>query len=1058
MSVSDPFKASAKPSSAPLWIGGIVGALFGELLIGHGNDAFGLVAGAVLGTLVGVAIRVSRAADRAFDRDSRLEQLESRVAGLAREIEKLKGATQPAPIVPPTPAPASLPPAPIEIEIPPLDRPAPKPAAGAQPAPLQRPLQAAMQSTAQPTAQPGAGAGAALQWSAAVRDWLLGGNTVARVGLLILFVGVAFLLRYVAERTRIPIEVRLVGVAVGALLFLAIGWRLRTGRPGFAMTMQGGAIAILYMTAFASLRVYGVLPAAAAFVFMALLAILSGLLAILQDGRALAGLGALGGFAAPLLISTGSGRVEVLFAFYLLLDLGVLGVAWFRAWRELNWIAFVFTFTVSGLWSVQRYVPADFAMAQSFLAAFWILFVSVAMLHALRQPSTRRGRFDTTLVFALPLVVLGIQSRFTHGLPLAFASLIASAVYLSASMVLLHRGEAALKLLVEANFGLGVAFLTLAVPLAASAQWTAAAWALEGVATAWVGLRQQRALPLLAGMALQGLAALALAQAIVDHQVSLAPQWSGVTLNLAVLAAAALAIASLLQSRSAADWVAPGHLSRAWLAWMMRLIGWLWAGVLLWQPLEYSTYIYAWSLLALALAVADRSADSGEADLTAEWVASVGWIVASMVAAFAMAPAHLEHPAAAILARLMVAAVALAASLLSLGRDWRRRTAAGLLLSLAVFGWLFAVLAEAVVRGEPALAVAQLALVLAAFSALALGWLSARLHWAWPQRLAWSFHAGHLVFATYVISQAILSSEPPSDLYGGAAWVVAWLVYYARFFQASRSNVELPQVAVAGLHVAGLWTLPAMVAAECTARLIGVVGSGWVHASWGALAAAALWFAAMRPPRWPASTAPAAYSGVGATGLAFFGAWWLLVAGIGTDGDPSPLPALALLNPMDVASLLVLVALIHWRQAGRSRVLADAVLLGSAFLVANLLLLRTLHFTANVAWSIEQWSRSLLVQASLSILWTVLAMIVMVVAHRRAWRPMWLVGAALLGAVIVKMLAIDLSGRGTVERIVSFVAVGLLIILIGYLSPVPPVRAAAPASPRTGRPEVESNP
>jgi uncharacterized membrane protein len=39
------------------------------------------------------------------------------------------------------------------------------------------------------------------------------------------------------------------------------------------------------------------------------------------------------------------------------------------------------------------------------------------------------------------------------------------------------------------------------------------------------------------------------------------------------------------------------------------------------------------------------------------------------------------------------------------------------------------------------------------------------------------------------------------------------------------------------------------------------------------------------------------------------------------------------------------------------------------------------------------------------------------------------------------MIAIDLSGRGTVERIVSFVAVGLLIMLIGYLTPVPPVRA-----------------
>ncbi|HEX4597650.1 MAG TPA: DUF2339 domain-containing protein, partial [Burkholderiaceae bacterium] len=623
-------------------------------------------------------------------------------------------------------------------------------------------------------------------------------------------------------------------------------------------------------------------------------------------------------------------------------------------------------------------------------------------------------------------------------------------VYLTASVVLLRRREAALKLLVEANFGLGVAFLTLAVPLAASAQWTAAAWALEGVATAWVGLRQQRALPLLAGVALQALAALALAQAVMQGHASLAPEWSGVTLNLAVLAAAALAVARLCRSGLASGWSASVNLPLPWLAWLMHLIGWGWVGALVWQPFEYPYYVYAWGLLALGLAAVDRRSAAGEAatGLSAEWVASMGWIVAAMVAAFAAAPPHLEHHTTEIMARLSVAAVALTASLLSLGRDARRRTAAGVLLSLAVFGWLFAVLAEAVVREEPPLVVAQLALVLAAFSALGLGWLAARLQWSWSQRLAWSFHAAHLVFATYAIWQAIESNQAPSHLYGASAWIIAWLAYYARFWQASRSSAELPPSALAGLHVAGLWTLPAMVAAECSAQLGGVVGSGWIHASWGALAAAALWFAALQPPRWPARAAPAAYSGVGATGLVVFAAWWLLVAGIGSNGDPSPLPALPLLNPMDLASLLVLAALLQWRQLGRSRALADAVVCGTIFLIANLLLLRTLHFTAAVDWSIQQWSRSLLVQASLSILWTLFAMVAMVVAHRLALRPLWIAGASLLGVVIVKMIGVDLSGRGTVERIVSFLAVGLLIIVIGYLSPVPPVRATASASGR----------
>ncbi|HVE88068.1 MAG TPA: DUF2339 domain-containing protein, partial [Burkholderiaceae bacterium] len=65
---------------------------------------------------------------------------------------------------------------------------------------------------------------------------------------------------------------------------------------------------------------------------------------------------------------------------------------------------------------------------------------------------------------------------------------------------------------------------------------------------------------------------------------------------------------------------------------------------------------------------------------------------------------------------------------------------------------------------------------------------------------------------------------------------------------------------------------------------------------------------------------------------------------------------------------------------------------------------------------------------------------------RRTMRAWWVVGAALLAAVVVKLFFVDLSGQGTVYRIVSFVGVGVLILLIGYLAPVPP---SAPQSARS---------
>jgi len=60
------------------------------------------------------------------------------------------------------------------------------------------------------------------------------------------------------------------------------------------------------------------------------------------------------------------------------------------------------------------------------------------------------------------------------------------------------------------------------------------------------------------------------------------------------------------------------------------------------------------------------------------------------------------------------------------------------------------------------------------------------------------------------------------------------------------------------------------------------------------------------------------------------------------------------------------------------------------------------------------------------------------------------VGAGLLGVVVVKLLLIDLSNAGGAERIIAFIAVGVLMLVVGYFAPLPPKsppKAAAPAEP-----------
>ena len=163
--------------------------------------------------------------------------------------------------------------------------------------------------------------------------WLFGGNAMVRVGIVVLFFGVAFLMKYAAEHVHVPIEVRLTGVALGAIVMLVLGWRLRGRVGGYGLVLQGGGVGVLYLVVFGAFRLWNLVPGELAFALLGAIAFASAALAVAQDSRALAIAGVSGGFLAPVLASTGQGSHVMLFGFYLVLNLGVLAVAWYKAWR-----------------------------------------------------------------------------------------------------------------------------------------------------------------------------------------------------------------------------------------------------------------------------------------------------------------------------------------------------------------------------------------------------------------------------------------------------------------------------------------------------------------------------------------------------------------------------------------------------------------------------------------------------------------------------------------------------------------------------------------------------
>ena len=187
---------------------------------------------------------------------------------------------------------------------------------------------------------------------------LIGGNWFNRIGIFAIILGSGFFLKYAFDNQWIGPSARvMIGFIIG-IGFIGSGelFRKRDYRY-YAHGFSGGGIAILYLTVFAAFSFYGLIGQVPAFLFMSLVTILAVLLAAVYDALAIAILGLLGGFLTPVLLSTGKDNQVGFFSYLILLNLGVLGLAYFKQWRVLNYLTYGATFLLTLAWMAEWYAP-----------------------------------------------------------------------------------------------------------------------------------------------------------------------------------------------------------------------------------------------------------------------------------------------------------------------------------------------------------------------------------------------------------------------------------------------------------------------------------------------------------------------------------------------------------------------------------------------------------------------------------------------------------------------------------------------------------------------------
>jgi hypothetical protein len=197
--------------------------------------------------------------------------------------------------------------------------------------------------------------------------WFLGGNTIARVGLVILFIGLAFLLKFAADNDMLPVELRVAAVAAAGLALLITGWRLREKRPAYSPCHAGrrrGRPLPHHLRRLPPLApdpprggVSSSSPPSPSF---------SAILGH-QAGRDGAGGVRLRGRLprADPGVHRQSAATSRSSAYFLVLNLGIAAIAWYKAWRPLNVVGFAFTFLIGLAWGFKLLPPGILSTASS---------------------------------------------------------------------------------------------------------------------------------------------------------------------------------------------------------------------------------------------------------------------------------------------------------------------------------------------------------------------------------------------------------------------------------------------------------------------------------------------------------------------------------------------------------------------------------------------------------------------------------------------------------------------------------------------------------------------
>jgi uncharacterized membrane protein len=327
----------------------------------------------------------------------------------------------------------------------------------------------------------------------------IGTRWVLIAGVITVFISAGFFLKFAYEHYWIDPWGRICIAAVAGLFSLAAGEITR--RRGYEIAAKGTTalgFAILYAADFTAYRYYDLIGSVPAFAAAILITAAAMAYAVALNEVIAAFLALFGGFITPILISKGENMPVPLFGYVLVLSVGAMLCAYWRKWRTINLLAFIGTFALYTGWFEKFFRPQlyasgpqqQMAIALGWLSIFFAVYLVLPLLYGLVNRAVAR-KDDVWLVvinaswtfFYLWTILF---ERYQTSLALCAAGLSAAHLAMMWVVFIRCREDEALRLIL---LGIGLAFLTTAIPLYWKINAAIIGWAVEGVLLVFIGIR-----------------------------------------------------------------------------------------------------------------------------------------------------------------------------------------------------------------------------------------------------------------------------------------------------------------------------------------------------------------------------------------------------------------------------------------------------------------------------------------------------------------------------------------------------------------------------------------